>query len=138
MRRILLLIGMIIGSLVVISQSLQSGSEPKKEATPVTRQPEQAGAKPVAGRGPDEAAIRANIAAFVRAYNAGDAKTVAALFTPDGLIVDKEEKTSKGRPAIMRTFQDLFAAAPQKRLEVSVESIRFIGSDLASLQVILH
>jgi uncharacterized protein (TIGR02246 family) len=82
-------------------------------------------------RSADEAAIRGNIAAFVRAYNAGDAKGVAALFAPDGQAEDKDGEVSQGRAAIEKTFKELFAAAPQKRLEVSVESIRFIGADLA-------
>src|SRR5262249_34166199 len=73
----------------------------------------------------------ANIKAFVSAYNAGKAKAIAALFIPDGLIVDKEENTYKGRAAIEKTFKAIFADAPQKRIEVSVESIRFMGSDLA-------
>jgi uncharacterized protein (TIGR02246 family) len=132
MRRIWLLIGPLTGLLIVISLAIQSRSEPKKrpQASGRQRKP-QAAAKPAADRSADEAAIRKNIAAFVRAYNAGDAKAVAALFIPDGLIVDKDENTSEGRAAIEKTFKDIFAAAPQKNIEVSVESIRFIGSDLA-------
>jgi uncharacterized protein (TIGR02246 family) len=126
------LVGLLAGLLVVIAQSVQSRLEPKTQATPDSQQgQEQAGAKPVADRSADEAAIRANVAAFVRAYNAGDAKAVAALFTPDGLIMDKEGNTSEGREAIAQTFADLFAEAPEKTLEVFISSIQFIGSDLA-------
>ncbi len=132
MRRIYLLIGLLAGLVLVISQAVQSRSEPQKQATPEAREgQEQAGEKTAANRSADEAAIRANVAAFVRAYNAGDAKAVATLFTPDALIVDKEEDTSQGRAAIEQTFADLFAAAPQKRLEVFIGSIRFIGPDMA-------
>jgi len=132
MRRNSLLVGLLAGLLVVISQFVQSQSGPKKQVTPVAQQgQEQAGSKPAADRSADEAAIRANVAAFVRAYNAGDAKAVAALFTPDAIIVDKEANTAEGRAAIEKTFKELFAAAPQKRLEVFVDSIRFLGADLA-------
>jgi uncharacterized protein (TIGR02246 family) len=132
MRRDLLLVGLLAGLLVVIAQSVQSRSEQKKQSTSDTQQgQEQAGTKPVADRSADEAAIRANVAAFVRAYNAGDAKAVAALFTPDGLIMDKEGNTSEGREAIAQTFAELFEESPQKRLEVFISSIQFIGSDLA-------
>jgi uncharacterized protein (TIGR02246 family) len=125
-------IGFLAGLLVVIAQSLPSRSEPKKEAaSPAPKGQTKARAKRSGDRSADEAAIRANIKAFVRAYNAGDARAVAALFIPEGLIVDKEDSASEGRAAIEKTFKDLFAEAPQKRIEVSVESIRFIGSDLA-------
>jgi uncharacterized protein (TIGR02246 family) len=132
MRRSLLVVGLLAGLLIAISQAVQSQSEPKKQARPDAQQgKEQAGDKPAADRSADEAAIRANVTAFVRAYNAGDAKAVAALFTPNALIVDKEENTAEGRAAIEQTFKELLAAAPQKRLEVFVDSIRFLGPDLA-------
>jgi uncharacterized protein (TIGR02246 family) len=132
MRRILLLVGLLAGLLVVIAPSVRSRSEAQKQDTPAAPQDKkQAGAAPAADRSADEAAIRANVAAFVRAYNAGDAKAVAALFTPDGQIVDKEGTTTEGREGIERTFADLFADSPQKRIEVFIGSIRFIGSDLA-------
>ena len=132
MRRIVLLIGLLAGLLVVISQSVQSQPEPKKPGPSDSRQvKDPAGTPPAPDHVADEAAIRANVAAFVRAYNVGDAKAVAATFSPDGLIVDKDGNTAEGRAAIERTFAGLFTAAPQKRLEVSIESIRFMGADLA-------
>ena len=67
----------------------------------------------------------------MNAYNAANAKAVAALFTPDGQIEDKEGDIAEGRAAIAQSFAELFKATPKKRLEVSVESIRFIGADLA-------
>jgi uncharacterized protein (TIGR02246 family) len=123
MGRILLLIGLLGGLLVLLAPAAQSQSGPKKQAT--------RNARPGAERPADEAAVRANVAAFVRAYNAGDAKAVAALFMPDGRVVDKEGNESEGREAITKTFADLFASMPQKRLEVTIESIRFIEPDLA-------
>jgi uncharacterized protein (TIGR02246 family) len=132
MRSTLSSVALFVGLLIVAFQPVPSQPEPKKQATPNAGQArEQAGAKPAADRSADEAAIRANVAAFVRAYNAGDAKAVAALFIPDGQIIDKEGDITEGRAAIEETFADLFAEAPQKRIEVSVDSIRFIGSELA-------
>src|SRR5262249_15969652 len=92
---------------------------------------EKEGKRATVDRSADEKAIRANVAAFAKAYNARDAKAIAALFTPDGQIVGKDSDTSEGRAAIQQAFADLFAENPQKRIEVTVESIRFIGSDLA-------
>src|SRR6185369_684373 len=98
MSRLLLMVGMLAGLFIVVARSVQSQSDQKKPATgDAPREEKTTDQKSAANRTADEAAIRANIAAFVRAYNAGDAKAVAALFVPDGLIMDKEENTAKGR-----------------------------------------
>src|SRR5690348_433123 len=131
MRRILISIAGVMGVLAVVLQAGQSQSEPSKPSSPAVRFRQDEARARLADRSADEAAIRANIALFVKAYNAGDAKAVAALFTPDGEIEDKDGNTSDGREAIAKTFGELFAAMPKKQLEVSVESIRFIGADLA-------
>jgi len=97
MRRNLLLVVVIIGLSAIASQAVQSQSEPKKQATqaePANKQGEKTGAKEK--HATDEAAIRANIEAFVKAYNAGDAKAIAALFTPDGQIEDKDGDQTEG------------------------------------------
>src|SRR5262249_40065929 len=60
-----------------------------------------------------------------------DSKALAALFTPDGQIEDKDGNVNEGREAIAQTFAELFSETPQKRIEVTIESIRFIGSELA-------
>jgi uncharacterized protein (TIGR02246 family) len=132
MRRILFAIALIAGLSAVIAQSVQSQSQPGKQTSPAGK-PAQAKSKarPAVDHAADEAAIRVNIAQFVKAYNAGDAVAVAALFTRDGQIEDKEGNQTEGREAIAQTFADLFKAMPKKKLEVFVESIRFIGTDLA-------
>jgi uncharacterized protein (TIGR02246 family) len=130
MRRHLISIGVIVGLSAGIAQYVQSQSEPPKQASSAGPSG-QGKARPGADRSADEAAIRANIAQFVKAYNAGDAKAVAALFTPDGQAVDKDGDAAEGREAIAKTFADIFAEMPEKQLEVFVESIRFLGPDLA-------
>jgi uncharacterized protein (TIGR02246 family) len=131
MRRILFFIGAVALSTVVL-QSVQSQSERTGQPAVTGRLMQiRREAGPAVDRSADEAAIRANISQFVKSYNAGDAKGVAALFTQDGQIVDKDGNQSEGREAIAHTFGDLFAAMPQKRLEVFVDSIRFVGADLA-------
>jgi uncharacterized protein (TIGR02246 family) len=121
-RRILISIAAIGGLSVVVAQTVLSQSDPPKAARP-----------PAAGdHSADETAIRANIEQFEKAYNAHDAKAVAALFTPDGQIEDKDGDIAEGREAIEKTFAGIFADAPQKRIDVFVEDIRFIGADLAA------
>jgi uncharacterized protein (TIGR02246 family) len=124
MRRIVISTGVLACLSALVAQTVLSQSEPAKRDAPGR-------AQPAGDRSADEALIRANIDEFVKAYNARDAKAVAALFTPDGQIEDKSVDITEGREAIAQTFAALFAESPQKRIEVFVDSIRFIGTDLA-------
>jgi uncharacterized protein (TIGR02246 family) len=130
MRYLLISIGALIGLSAVIAQSVQSRSQPAKETSAAVRT-DQGESRDEADQSADEAAIRANIDKFEKAYNAGDAKAIAALFTPDGEAWDKEGNESQGREEIARTFADLFAANPKKHIDIAVESIKFIGADMA-------
>jgi uncharacterized protein (TIGR02246 family) len=131
MGRILFSVGVIVSLSAAITQSVQDQSEPPRDASPAGKSAQDENkARPV-DRSADEAAIRANIAKFVKAYNAKDAKAVAALFTVDGQIEDEEGDVTEGREAIARTFADLFADRPKIQIDVFVESIRFLGPDLA-------
>jgi uncharacterized protein (TIGR02246 family) len=125
MRRFLLSAGILGGILVGVSSYVLSQTDANRNGQ------EKASARSATDRSADEAAIRDNIAQFVKAYNAGDAKAVATLFTPDGEAWDKEGNEAEGREAIAETFAELFKASPKRKLEVFVESIRFIGADLA-------
>jgi uncharacterized protein (TIGR02246 family) len=132
MRRIVFAIGVIAALSMVVWQSGHSQSEPPDKSPPSRpTQRKDAESRPVADRSADETAIRANIARFIKAYNAGDAKAVAALFTSDGQIENKEGEVTEGREAIAEKFADLFEDMPEKHIEVDVESIRFIGGSLA-------
>lgn len=132
MRRILLAIGVMVGLSILVLRSVpgQSQSADRLSATGPSRQDDS---KPQSAedRSADREAIRANIEAFKKAYNAQDAKALAELFTTDGLIVDKDGDESQGRDAIAKTFAALFAADPQKRIEINVDMIQLIGPDMA-------
>jgi uncharacterized protein (TIGR02246 family) len=119
MRRVLISIAVIGGLAALVAQTVRSQPEAAKQAAPA------------ADHSADEDAIRANVAAFEKAYNAHDAKAVAALFTTDGQVEDKDGDVSEGRDEIEKVFVGLFADAPQKKIDVRVDSIRFIGSDIA-------
>jgi uncharacterized protein (TIGR02246 family) len=90
-----------------------------------------AAAKSAPNLSTDESKIHANVDAFVKAYNARDAKALAPLFAPEAQVVDEEGKTTQGRDAIEKSFAAVFADEPQAHIRVDVESIRFIGSALA-------
>lgn len=125
MRRVYLL-GIVFGLALVLAGSSRSRSEVRADDQAKPEKTSVAG-----NHSADEAAIRANIDQFVKAYNAGDAKGVAALFTPDGQVENKEGDVTEGRDGIEKVFADIFADFPKKKIEVSVESIRFIGNDIA-------
>ena len=76
-----------------------------------------------AAASPDEAAIRALVAEFVRAYNAGDAPAIAALCTDDAQITAEEGRAVTGRAAIEERFADdpEAAADPEVVLEAFEE-----------------
>ena len=54
---------------------------------------------------PQEAVLLKNAEAFVDAFHKGDAKAVAAFWTPDGDYVDQTGKHLKGRQAIEQEIQ---------------------------------
>lgn len=68
---------------------------------------------------------------FADAFNASDAKAVAALWTENGESRDVDGDTVVGRAAIEKTFANFFKAHPNAKVEVLVKSIRFPAKDLA-------
>jgi uncharacterized protein (TIGR02246 family) len=130
MRVVLFLAGLAVVIAMLAVRASDSQAEPRKQGS----QPAQgraADAPQEVERTADEQAIIAGITAFVKAYNAGDAKAIAGLFAPDGQVITEEGETVEGREAIEEGFRELFASAPQAQMEVFVDSIRLIGSDLA-------
>lgn len=118
MRRLVVPILALIALTVLISRSVLSQPTPKATDADV-------------GRAAEYTEIVNHCIAFAFAYNAHDAKAIAALFTPDGRIEDKDGNTSEGRDAIEKTFAAIFAQSPKCRIIVTVDSVRFLGADLA-------
>ena len=78
-----------------------------------------------------ELAIRKTVDQFAKAYNAHDAKAVADLFLPQAQIVDEGDNTIQGRDNIQNLFAEVFEQQPETGIKVDVESICFIGTNLA-------
>jgi uncharacterized protein (TIGR02246 family) len=109
------------GVLVVLTYGLLPGQDcdpPVKKL--------QGGKRPA-----DEALIREQAADFVRAFNKGDAKSLAALWTPEGEYIDDDGATYRGRAAIQKVYGDFFAKNPKRKLDIKIESIRFVSSNSA-------
>jgi uncharacterized protein (TIGR02246 family) len=78
-----------------------------------------------------EAEIRATASAFVKAFNRGDAASVAALWTPDGSAAEADGTIYKGRKAIEQQYAELFKQHPDARIAVAVKSVEFPAPGVA-------
>lgn len=105
-------------------------SEVKDTAKKVPASAEEAPAEGAA-READEAAIRASVEKFVEAYNLQDANAVAELFLPKAQILDADDNAVEGRENIAALFAEVFEEHPETGIEIEIDSIRFIGPNLA-------
>ncbi len=54
---------------------------------------------------PDETALRGVVDRFTKAFNAGDARAIARLHTPDARVIDLAGEVAEGREAIERRIR---------------------------------
>jgi len=79
-----------------------------------------------------ESAIRQSAPAYVKAFNARDSKGLASQWSPDAVYVNRSTgEEVVGREAITAQFDALFKSQPDLKLDVSVESIRFLSPNVA-------
>jgi len=92
----------------------------------------------VAIAGPaDEAAIRANVAAYETSWNKRDASGVVATYAPDADVVVFDSPRAAGHEAIRMTLQADFATTPAgTRITLTVTSIRQLGQDVAIVETL--
>ena len=76
-------------------------------------------------------AIRKEVAASVVAVNKRDAKAVAAFWTKEGEYIDETGQTFIGRDAIEKLYTDLFAAQPDTKLQLIIDSVRVLSESVA-------
>src|SRR5262249_36172995 len=79
----------------------------------------------------DEKAIRDVAQSLARAFEGGDAKTVAAFWTEEGEYIDEGEEPIRGRAALEKAYAGFFAKRPALKVEIKTEAVRFIGKDAA-------
>jgi uncharacterized protein (TIGR02246 family) len=93
-------------------------------------------AEPGAGQQPkgdvsDKEAIAQNAEAFIQAFHKGDAKTVAAFWTPDGDYTDQNGRHLKGREVIEKAFQSFFEENKGLTIRIEGHSLRFVTPEVA-------
>src|SRR5688572_48388 len=76
----------------------------------------------------DEAAIRANVAAYVEASNRKDSKALAAFWLPEAVYISRTTgQQATGAADIERELAAEFQDDKQSRLEVSIDSIDLLS-----------
>jgi len=88
-------------------------------------------APPTAATSADEQAIRKLARDYEAACDAKDAKALAALFAPDGEVVEDDGNVVQGREAIAAAFAQLFAGNPKASTNATIDSIRFVAPSVA-------
>jgi uncharacterized protein (TIGR02246 family) len=63
-------------------------------------------------------------AKYEKAFNAGDAKAIGALWISDGEFIDPMGDKIAGREAIEKLFQDFFTQTPGEKLSIKVLSLK--------------
>jgi len=80
----------------------------------------------------DEAAIRKAVESYVAAFNQGDAKALAGLWSPEAVYTNPMSgEQVVGREAIEQQFTAIFTEAKGTQLEAKTETIQFISPNVA-------
>jgi len=95
--------------------------------------PAAAAEKP-APEDPREKPVREVLHAFSKAYNAGDAKALAALFAEAATVVDPSGSETEGRAAIGDMYAESLRESPGLKLESDAERVRFLTPDIARVE----
>jgi len=89
-------------------------------------------------KSPDEAAIRKLGDAIVQAYQQHNAKSFAAVFTPDGEYVDFKGVLFHGRDEIEKEFAGFFKANPESTVQVAFDAIRPIAPGVDKVEGVIR
>ena len=122
MKKPLILTAPLIGGILVCIAC--ADDEPSKTAqAPIDRQVKQ--------QDPAVEAIRQAAADFAAALDRGDAKALAAHWTPDGIYIDEDGQRFVGRKAIQAEYELLFENTDELKLRLEIDSIRLINPQTA-------
>jgi uncharacterized protein (TIGR02246 family) len=69
-------------------------------------------------------------AAFIAAYDRGDARAVAAFWTPDATYLDPDGREHKGRAAIEKVYEKVFADNKGAKLAIHVTGFKQLTPDV--------
>ena len=75
--------------------------------------------------------VRATCETFIAAFNKGDAKAVAELWTEKGEYVDEAGQVYSGREAIEKAYATFFSEHKGAKIEVKIDSLRLVSDGVA-------
>jgi uncharacterized protein (TIGR02246 family) len=111
-----------LGGFVAVRTTSTAAGEERIGPAPIATDPAHAA---------DEKAIDAIRAGYIKAFNAGNAKALAAFWAPDGEFVDADGRTFRGRAALEKEFTTFFTSEKGLKLDVSMDSLRFVAPGVA-------
>jgi uncharacterized protein (TIGR02246 family) len=80
----------------------------------------------------DEAAIRKSVETYVAAFNKGDAKALAEMWSPEAVYTNPiTGEQAVGRAEIEKEFASIFADSKDAKLEAKTKSVKFISPNVA-------
>jgi uncharacterized protein (TIGR02246 family) len=82
----------------------------------------------------DRDAVRTAVKDFAQTFEKGDAKALADLWTEEGEYVADDGTTLHGRAALKDGYTQFFKKNSDAKLEVTIESVRFISHDSAVVE----
>lgn len=100
-------------------------------AVPLPVQSQEAQPAKKAANTADVEGLSAAAEQFEKAYNAGDAKTIASQFAEDAQVVDEDGNVVDGRANIEAVFAQLFNDYPKAQIQVELTSLRLITPTIA-------
>jgi uncharacterized protein (TIGR02246 family) len=111
----------------MFSASVSAQSAPASaQSAPASAQAAPASAQ-AAQEAPGTAEVQKNLLNLVSAFNSEKVDDCAAMFLPEGELIDEQGTVYKGQDAIKDLFKNFFAKFPGTQMEVLVDSIRLVG-----------
>jgi len=118
----------VLGTGLLFHSSYQAGAEARAQDD--TR-PKASPKRSVRASRADDEAIRKNVAAFSKAFNAGDLDGVLAAWTEDGEFIHESGKVYRGKPALRVMLKKSLETYKGHKQTVKIDSIRFVRPDVA-------
>lgn len=91
-------------------------------------------AQPVPTATGAEAGIKAITADYAKAFNAGDAKSAAKLWTTTGEYEGADGLVLQGRDEIEKSLVEFFKANPKRTADIRIGAVKLMGRGLASVE----
>jgi uncharacterized protein (TIGR02246 family) len=126
------IVAALLACLVGTSPGLAEDAEPGTSREAKHSKPATPKAKSAAAIADEELkTIRAGSQKFVAAFNKGDAKAIAALWTEEGDYIDEAGHVYAGRAAIEKGYADFFQEHPGHKLHLAIDSLKLLSPDAA-------